>query len=77
MQWKPFIIVAKLTIVDVYRGLGYTSDFTDMPPASYASRLSSFFHAIADYSKMSYDRQIELYGILEAVATISNKHWYQ
>ena len=41
------------------------------------SCVSSAFHAIADYSKMSHDRQIELYGILEAVTTILNKIRYR
>ena len=33
-----------------------------------------FFHTIADFSKMFHDRHIELYGILEAVTAILNKH---
>ena len=42
---------------------------SDMRPASYALRqlCLKFFYAIADYSKMPHDRQIELLGILEAV----------
>ena len=35
MSTTPLDIVVKLAILDVCRGLGYASDFTDIPPDSF------------------------------------------